>query len=465
MLYESVEALRAGLAAGFTLDAAGRATVADEDWCRREGARLLAENAALNADAAVRDAARYAARRLAAALDVLPASIQDYYAAMGRGETAVRTVPAINLRGLSFDMALALFEAALATDTGAFIFEIARSEVGYTFQEPAEYAAVILAAGVAAGWRGPVFLQGDHVQVKAASYHADADAELGAVKALIRDEIAAGFYNIDVDTSTLVDLSHDDLDAQQRLNYEVGAELTAFIRELEPAGVTISVGGEIGEVGKKNSTVEEFRAYMDGFARSLAARRSGAAGISKISVQTGTSHGGVPRADGSVADVKLDFGVLESIGDAARADYGLSGTVQHGASTLPDDLFDRFPASRASEIHLATGFQNMIFDDDAFPADLRARIHAHLDAEHAGERKEGDSREQFLYKLRKKAWGPFKAELWGLPAATRAHFRARLQGKFVFYMEKLGAAGSRAEVARHVAPVDTPAPPPAGLAG
>ena len=37
------------------------------------------------------------------------------------------------------------------------------------------------------------------------------------------------------------------------------------------------------------------------------------------------------------------------------ASYGLAGAVQHGASTLPDELFHRFPAVETAEIHLATG--------------------------------------------------------------------------------------------------------------
>src|SRR5690606_6101102 len=114
-----------------------------------------------------------------------------------------------------------------------------------------------------------VFVQGDHFQVNAKKYSADATAEVEAVKALAREAVAGGFYNIDVDTSTLVDLSQEGLDAQQRLNYELGAELTRFVRELEPEGVTISVGGEIGEVGTANSTVPELRAFMDGFQRRL----------------------------------------------------------------------------------------------------------------------------------------------------------------------------------------------------
>ena len=76
--------------------------------------------------------------------------------------------------------------------------------------------------------------------------------------------------------------------------------------------MTISVGGEIGEVGTKNSTVEELRAFMDGF---LAALPAGMAGLSKISVQSGTSHGGVVLEDGSIADVKLDLDTLERLAE------------------------------------------------------------------------------------------------------------------------------------------------------
>src|SRR5690349_22860770 len=134
-----------------------------------------------------------------------------------------------------------------------------------------------------------------------------------------------------------------------------------------------SVGGEIGEVGKENSNEEELLAYLDGYHAELERRAPGAVGISKVSVQTGTSHGGVPLPDGSVAEVKLDFEVLRRLGDVARS-RGLAGAVQHGASTLPDELFHRFPAVETAEIHLATGFQNALFEHPAFPAELHREI-------------------------------------------------------------------------------------------
>ena len=89
--------------------------------------------------------------------------------------------------------------------------------------------------------------------------------------------------------------------------------------------MTISVGGEIGEVGKKNSTVEELRAYLDGYRRELDAAGAGRAGISKVSVQTGTSATAACRCpDGGVAEVKLDFDVLRRAG-RGRADVRAGG--------------------------------------------------------------------------------------------------------------------------------------------
>ena len=193
---------------------------------------------------------------------------------MGRGEVSGFTVPAINIRALTYDTAQAVFRAALAAGVGAVIFEIARSEIDYTRQRPEEYTCAVAAAALKTGYRGPLFLQGDHFQVGAKKYAADPEAEVKAVKDLIWEAIDAGFYNIDIDTSTLVDLKEPTVLEQQRLNYSLAAELTTMIRDLEPAGITISVGGEIGEVGGKNSTVEELRAFMDGYREQLS-RKAG----------------------------------------------------------------------------------------------------------------------------------------------------------------------------------------------
>src|SRR6267154_2807815 len=116
---------------------------------------------------------------------VRPASIHELYLARGRGEVPPFTTPAMNVRVLSYDTGRAIFRAAKRLDVGAVICEIARSEIAYTDQRPAEYVAVMTAAALREGFVGPLFIQGDHVQVNAKKYAADAGAELKALRALI----------------------------------------------------------------------------------------------------------------------------------------------------------------------------------------------------------------------------------------------------------------------------------------
>ncbi|RKY31980.1 MAG: aldolase [Candidatus Omnitrophota bacterium] len=378
---------------------------------------------------------------------IYPSSIHEFYMARGRGEFSGLTVPAINLRGMTLDLAKAIFRVAKKNEAGAFIFEIAKSEMGYTAQPPIEYAGIVIAAAIKEGFSGAVFIQGDHFQVNAKKYQEDPEKEIEGLKALIQDSIDSGFYNIDIDSSTLVDLSKPDVKKQQYLNYEVCAKLTQFIRQIQPRGVEVSVGGEIGEVGHQNSTPEDLRAFMQGYRERL---RKGRTGISKISVQTGTSHGGVVLPDGSIAQVKLDFDTLKALSEMAQKEYGLAGAVQHGASTLPAEAFHKFPEVQTAEVHLATEFQNMIYESKHFPQALKARIYDWLKANLASEKKEGETEEQFIYKTRKKALGPFKKEIMGLAQGTRDAIAVEIEEKFDFLFKQLNAVNNKGLVDKYV---------------
>jgi fructose/tagatose bisphosphate aldolase len=346
----------------------------------------LAESAVFGREADVRGTARWIIRQLAAAAGIRPASIHDLYMAMGRGDAAGFTVPAINVRAMAYETARAVIRAAKSLDAGAFILEIARSEIGYTEQRPHEYSAVMLAAALREGFSGPLFIQGDHVQTNAKKYAADPDREVEAVRELIREEIAGGFYNIDIDTSTLVDLSKTTLDEQQKVNCELAAEFTALVR----------------------------------------------------------------------TDVKIDLETLRELSRVAREEFRLSGAVQHGASTLPPEAFGAFPEVGASEIHLATDFQNMMYEHAQFPKDLKDEMYAWIRAHATEERKPKDTEEQFIYKARKKALGPFKSRLWGLPQEPREAIGKALEERFRFLMGKLRIDNTASVVARFVSPAPVP---------
>ena len=417
----------------------------------RKNVGKLVERSALASDSSA-GWARFLVRAAALELGVYAASIHELYMARGRGDAPMTwSTPAFNLRALSHHAARAMFRAANKINAGAFIFELARSEMSYTDQRPSEYATNILGAAVAEGYTGPVFIQGDHFQISAKKYKADAAAELKAVRDLSIEAMAAGFYNIDVDTSTLVDISLPTVPEQQALNSKLSAELSAFIHEHEPEGVTISIGGEIGEVGTENSTEPELRAYMDAYNANLQKIAPGKPGLSKISVLTGTSHGGTVLPDGSIAEVHIAFDVLRDLSRVARKDYGMGGTVQHGASTVPEENFNKFVQNEAIEVHLATNFATMFFEN--IPADFKKEMYAWLDVNAAADRKPGMTDEQFYYKTRKNAIGPFKAKSYALSAASLEKLGNAWEAQFDKLFNLLGMKDTKHHTDKFIKPV------------
>lgn len=380
---------------------------------------------------------------------IYPASIYEFYEARGRGELGGFTVPAMNLRSMTFDLARAVFRVARRTRSGAFVFEIARSEIGYTAQPPVEYASMVLAAAMKEGYLGPVFIQGDHFQANAVKFKENPEKETQQLEVLIKEAIDSGFYNIDIDSSTLVDVSKPNLKEQQLFNYQVCARLTQLIRHIEPKGIKISVGGEIGEIGHQNSTPDDLRAFMAGLEEKLG---KDSVGISKISVQTGTTHGGVVMPDGSIAQIKLDFNTLKTLSEIARREYGLAGAVQHGASTLPSEAFHKFVECETAEVHLATEFQNMIYESKHFPAELKKRIYEWLRSNASSEAKKGETEEQFIYKTRKKALGPFKKEIMSLPQETRQAIAREIESKIEFLFKELNVVNTKDLVESYIHP-------------
>ena len=380
----------------------------------------------------------------AAKCGVGPASIQALYEGRAKDNLTHFTVPAMNLRTLTYDLARAVFRAAKKINAGTFVFEIAKSEIGYTEQRPQEYTSCLLLAAMKEGYTGPIFIQGDHFQVKAKNFLKDQEKEVNQLKDLIAEAIEAGFYNIDIDSSTLVDLSKATIEEQQKLNFEVCALFTKFIRGLQPQGIEISIGGEIGEVGGKNSTPQELRAFMKGYQANV----QGLKAISKISIQTGTTHGGVVLPDGSIAKVNIDFDTLGELSNISRSEFGMAGAVQHGASTLPNDAFHRFPEVGCAEIHLATQFQNIVYE--YLPLPLKEKIYAWLHDNCADEKKPDQTDDQFIYKTRKKALGPFKREIYSLPHDLRAKISAVLEEEFTFLFEKLSIKDTKKFVDKYI---------------
>lgn len=408
----------------------------------------------------VRINAHRAAWEIAKSLGIFPASIDGLYRAIGSGAIGGFTVPAMNMRAIAFQSARGVFKAMRDSNIGTAIFELSRGEIGFTGQRPHEYATSILCAAIAEGHVGPVFLQGDHFQISAARYSENPDAEVEAVEALIAEAVSAGFYNIDIDTSTLVDLSQDSVDAQQHPNYSLSARLANFTRRLEPNGVTISIGGEIGEVGDQNSTVEEVDAYLNGFASGVP---DGMPGLTKLSVQSGTRHGGNVLADGSFGDMPIDFALIGELSRACRQKpYELAGCVQHGASMLTLEKIARLPDASCVEVHLAAAFLNTVYKN--LSAERVREADEWAKQNFANEWKPDWSEAQFLHHARRYPIGPFKKAWWD-DETCHADIREAVRGCAAAYFTALRVCETRDAVAATITHTPVDWVPPVSKAG
>ena len=92
----------------------------------------------------------------------------------------------------------------------------------------------------------------------------------------------------------------------------------------------------------------------------------------------------------------------------------------------------------------------MIYEHPQFPPALKQEMYAWLREHAADEHKPSDTQEQFLYKSRKKALGPFKQRLWGISEQDRQAIARALEDRFSFLMGKLRIADTADLVRRFI---------------
>ena len=420
-----------------------RLVVDDEAAFRATSIRDLAWTAAFSDDPGTTGAAQWLVWEASQALGAHSASIQELYAARGRGEVSGFTVPAINLRAQTFDLARTIFETAMSADVGAVILEIARSEQTYTFQRPIDFATSALAGAIAAGWRQPVFLQGDHYQFNAKKYAADPEAMTEEIRRACRLAVEAGYRNIDIDSSTLVDLSKPTVDEQQRENYVRAAELTALIRDARDRRrdhqrrrrdrrgrpPELDGRGAPGLHGRLPPRAGRARARRDRCQqgqrpdRHLARWRAAA----RRRRRRGQARLRRARASSARSPARTARPVPSS---TARRPCPTSCSIASRRSRRPRSTSR--PASRTRCTSTRPS-----------PRRSTARSRRGCYANAADERKADQTDQQFVYTTRKKAIGPFKRELWDLE--TKDEIMAAQRRKIGFLFTELG----RQRLARH----------------
>lgn len=366
--------------------------------------------------------AYYKVKKEALKRGIFLASIAPFYKQIATGDTTGLSVPAFNIRTLTFDIACSIFKTAKKSKASAFILEIASSEMEYTRQTPQEFAFCVLKAAVKEKYKGPIFLQGDHFYLKNTSHEA-----IKGLENLILQAFAAGFYNIDIDCS---DLALED-------NIKYTNYFIEFIKKNQPVGIEVTIGGEVSSIGGAETTqtgLEDFLKRVQGACPVQSERNEAFNGITKVSCQTGTRHGGIVLPSGGIEKISINFENIRCLGEVAKQ-YATTGVVQHGASTLQNDQFDGLRRAGALEVHLSTLFSDIIFDSRYFPKELKEKMYSWVEQNFPEQRKNFTTDQQFIKVFRKRSLGIFKKEIWLMPSRNIKGICQELEEKFLFFFK------------------------------
>jgi len=350
----------------------GLLEIKDEKKIENEVIYTLAFNASVNEDEEIKKQAIEVINKIADGYDLKTGSNTDFYNEKKDGKHEFFTVPAINSRMVTMHTVRSAVKTSEKLKLPHIIFELALSESGYTGQQMDEYSALVKAGYISLGIKNKtIYIQADHYQLDPKKYEEDGEKELNRVKDAIKKAVEAEVYNIDIDTSKFEKINENKTDKENQYdNAKHTAELLYFIREYEKDGkldVGVSVGGEVGEVGGGNTRYPQVNAYLEILKEEL--EKLGGKnylGLDKVSINVGSAHGGVLGADGKpLESVPLDFQAHHDLYMLAKDDLNEGKhvlSVQHGASTLPKNYFPLFPAMHVAEVHLATGFQNVVWE-------------------------------------------------------------------------------------------------------
>lgn len=372
-------------------------------------------------------------------------SIHPFYKTLSTGRKAVMTIPAYNVRGLTYSIVRTIFRTAQKLNAGPFIIEISPHEMSFTQQRADEIGACVLGAALRENYFGPVFIQGDHFKIDAHRSQQEKLTDTNRMQSLISDAIGNGFYNFDIDATHSLTCEHQaGRDALQD-HFERVARVCEFIRQAQPQGVTAAMGVEFGSMSRLLTQKDLVLREIDMLQSNLAALQV-TPGLTKIcfhldSDTNAMDNGLVPHISQSLSQEVLS--ALSGLSVQLKSMLQIAGLEIHAGSGISHSVLDNLPSNGIVEVHLGTQIQDIIFDHPRFPIGLTEEIHSYLETHCSMDLQAQTSRDYFYYTARKKSWGPFKKAICSLDERTKAAILQDIEKEVSLNFELLRVAGQR----------------------
>lgn len=259
-----------------------------------------------------------------------------------------------------------IIEAAKEMDA-AIIFEIAKSEVGYTDQAPEEYISVVKSLAKEIDFNTPYCIHGDHITISENTPDAIRSAE-----DLIKKEVEAGFTSFAIDASHNFNIEAETTREQLADNIEITTRIAKLIKRLmvekgktrEDYGLEV----EVGEIGKIDpETGEQELTTVDEAVTFIKALNENGVYPDLIAINNGTVHGNVYDAEGNIVPLLGIDGLRTREVANAIASIGVQ-IAQHGITGTPLELMRKLIDAGIVKGNVGTNWQNIALDN--MPSDL-----------------------------------------------------------------------------------------------
>ncbi|MBD3388196.1 MAG: class II fructose-bisphosphate aldolase [Candidatus Altiarchaeales archaeon] len=319
----------------------------------------------------------------------------------------------------------------------AVMFEIAKSEIGYTAQPPKAFYDMIVKTAEELEFNQPYVIHGDHITIKENTAEA-----VGAGEQLIKDEIAAGFTSFAIDASHNFNIEGKTVAEQLADNIEITTKLAALIPET--AGLEVEVG-EVGKVDPKTgekalTSVEEAETFIK-------AIRDAGFSPNLLATNNGTTHGNIYDKEGNIVEqVGIDIDRTKAIADAIAA-HGVY-VAQHGITGTPLNLMHLLIDAGVFKGNVGTNWQNIALD--TMPSDLvKSMEEWTLTSKHAEKmkaKKPGISEKELIGKNIKHSIKEFKEEIDSLPAEDVEKIDEASKKSAIGFFKAFNAQGTAGKV-------------------
>lgn len=334
-----------------------------------------------------------------------------------------------------------IIDAAKETDS-AVLFEIAKSEIGYTDQQPEEFARVCKEAIKAANANIPYCIHGDHITISE-----NTPAAIAAAEDLIKKEIDAGFTSFAIDASHNFDISAAKTIDQLAANIKITTHLAKLIEKLmKDKGKTradYSLEVEVGEIGKTDpKTGKQELTTVDEAVTFIKALHENGIYPDLIATNNGTIHGNVYDAEGNVIPLLgIDDKRTREVANAI-APLGVK-IAQHGITGTPLELMHKLINAGIAKGNVATHWQDLAIEN--MPPELVKKMEQWtLDKYRADAKakKPNMSDKEIVGKNIKNAIKPFKKEIADIDDKYKEKIYKACKASAIEYFEAFNGKGS-----------------------